>query len=105
LGAAIVRDFGSLAAFQAQFTAAATTIQGSGWAMLAYEPLGGRLIVEQVYDHQSNLISAAVPLLVLDMWEHAFYLDYLTVKADYVRAFWTIVNWPDVARRHKAATA
>ncbi|MDR1152991.1 MAG: superoxide dismutase, partial [Bifidobacteriaceae bacterium] len=75
LAAAIDRAFGSFGAFQAHFTAVATSIQGSGWAMLAWEPLGGRLMVEQVYDHQSNVAPAAVPLLVLDMWEHAFYLD------------------------------
>jgi Fe-Mn family superoxide dismutase len=100
LAAAIDADFGSFDAFKAQFSAAATGIQGSGWAMLTWEPLGGKLLVNQLYDHQSNLSAALQPLLVLDMWEHAFYLDYLNVKADYVAAFWNIVNWTDVAARY-----
>ncbi|MDR2253646.1 MAG: superoxide dismutase [Bifidobacteriaceae bacterium] len=102
LAEAIAADFGSFQAFKAQFSAAATSIQGSGWAMLAFEPLGGRLLVTQLYDHQSNLAAGIKPLLVLDMWEHAFYLDYLNVKADYVAAFWNIVNWEDVAARYAA---
>jgi Fe-Mn family superoxide dismutase len=103
LGAAINAAFGSFDAFKAHFAAAATGIQGSGWAILAFEPLASRLIVEQVYDHQSNLVSGAVPVLVLDMWEHAFYLDYQNVKADYVNAFWNIVNWANVAERWQRA--
>jgi len=98
-GQALWATFGSLDALKAQFAAAATGIQGSGWAMLVWDPLASRLIIEQVYDHQSNHAPAAVPLLVLDMWEHAFYLDYQNLKADYVKAFWSIVNWPDVAAR------
>ena len=104
LAEAIGQSFGSFAAFQGQFTAAATSIQGSGWAMLTWEPISERLIVQQVYDHQSTVVPSTTPLLVLDMWEHAFYLDYLNVKADYVKAFWGIVNWPDVAERYAQAS-
>ncbi|MDR0593637.1 MAG: superoxide dismutase [Bifidobacteriaceae bacterium] len=99
LAEAIGAAFGGFDLFKAQFSAAATSIQGSGWAALVFEPLGGQLLVAQLYDHQSNLAAGLVPLLVLDMWEHAFYLDYLNVKADYVAAFWNIVNWDDVAAR------
>jgi Fe-Mn family superoxide dismutase len=105
LAAAIAAGFGSFDAFKAQFSAAAISIQGSGWATLAFEPLAGQLLVTQFYDHQSNLAAGLVPLLVLDMWEHAFYLDYLNVKADYVEAFWNIVNWTDVAARFTRARA
>ncbi|MDR0365425.1 MAG: superoxide dismutase [Bifidobacteriaceae bacterium] len=101
----IAADLGSFEAFKAQFSAAATSIQGSGWATLGWEPLGGRLLVNQFYDHQANLSAGLVPLLVLDMWEHAFYLDYQNVKADYVAAFWNIVNWDDVAARLDRARA
>jgi hypothetical protein len=73
--------------------------QGSGWGALAWEPLGKRLVVEQVYDHQGNIGNGTVPLLVLDMWEHAYYLQYQIAKGDWVKAFWQIVNWPDAARR------
>lgn len=99
LQAAITEYFGSFDAFQAHFTAAAMTIQGSGWAYLAWDTIGNRMIIGQLYDQQGNLAMATIPLLMLDMWEHAFYLDYVNVKADYVKAFWNIVNWQDVAAR------
>jgi Fe-Mn family superoxide dismutase len=74
-------------------------VQGSGWGALAWEPLGRRLVIEQVHDHQGNIGNGAVPLLVLDMWEHAFYLQYENVKQGWIDAFWQIVNWSDVAAR------
>jgi Fe-Mn family superoxide dismutase len=103
LASAIDDAFGSFDKFVAHFSAAATSLQGSGWAILAYEPLGGNVVIEQLYDQQGNIPVATVPLLMLDMWEHAFYLDYVNVKADYVKAFWNIVNWEDVAKRFAAA--
>jgi Fe-Mn family superoxide dismutase len=103
LGSAIDENFGSFDKFKAQFTQATSTIQGSGWGVLAYEPLAGRLIVEQVYDHQSSVGHSSVPLLVFDAWEHAFYLQYKNVKADFFAALWNVVNWPDVASRLDAA--
>ncbi|WP_104091984.1 superoxide dismutase [Arthrobacter sp. GMC3] len=103
LAAAIDDAFGSFDAFRAHFTAAAMGIQGSGWALLSYEGLGGNIVIEQLYDQQGNVPVATTPLLMLDMWEHAFYLDYVNVKADYVKAFWNIVNWADVAKRFDAA--
>ena len=99
LAAAIDEHFGGFDAFKAHLTQASVTIQGSGWGALAWEPLGQRLIVEQVYDHQGNIGNGAVPLLVFDAWEHAFYLQYKNVKADFFAALWNIVNWPDVAAR------
>ena len=103
LAAAIDEFFGSFDKFQAHFNAAAIGIQGSGWAFLAWDSLGEKLIIEQLYDQQGNIATATVPLLMLDMWEHAFYLDYVNVKADYVKAFWNIVNWADVQARFDAA--
>jgi Fe-Mn family superoxide dismutase len=99
LAAAVNEAFGSFAAMQKQVTEAATNIQGSGWSTLAWEPVGQRLVVEQVHDHQGNIGNGTVPILVLDMWEHAYYLQYLNVKDDWVKAFWKIVNWADVAER------
>jgi Fe-Mn family superoxide dismutase len=99
LAAAVKESFGSYDAFKAQLSEAANNVQGSGWAALSWEPLSSRLIVEQIYDHQGNVGQGGPPLLALDMWEHAFYLQYKNVKKDWVEAFWNIVNWPDVAAR------
>ena len=97
--AAITEYFGSYDAFKAHFTASAMGIQGSGWAYLAWDEMGNRLVIGQLYDQQGNIALGSVPLLMLDMWEHAFYLDYQNVKGDYVKAFWNIINWEDVAKR------
>ncbi len=103
LGAAIDEHFGSFDAFRAQLTQASTLVQGSGWGALAWDPLGQRLLVEQVYDHQGNLANGSIPLFVIDVWEHAYYLQYRNVRADFVNAVWNIANWSDVARRFEAA--
>lgn len=103
LADAIAESFGSFDGFKGQLTAATTTVQGSGWGVLAYDPMGGRLFVEQVYDHQGNIGQSAAPLLVFDAWEHAFYLQYKNVKADYVDALWNIVDWANVADRFARA--
>lgn len=103
LAAAIDEFFGSFDKFQAHFNATALGIQGSGWAFLAWDSLGEKLIIEQLYDQQGNVAAATIPLLMLDMWEHAFYLDYKNVKGDYVTAFWNIINWADVSARFEAA--
>ncbi len=103
LGAAVDASFGSFEKFSKQLTAATSTIQGSGWGVLAYDELGDRLLIEQVYDHQGNVGIGNTPLLVFDAWEHAFYLQYKNVKADYVDALWTVVNWADVSARYSAA--
>src|SRR5881398_3054096 len=105
LARAIDEFFGSFAGMRGQLTEAALNVQGSGWGALAWEPLGKRLVVEQVYDHQGNIGNGTVPLLVLDMWEHAYYLQYLNVKAEWVKSFWRIVNWEDVAGRLRAVRA
>ncbi|MBN8882583.1 Fe-Mn family superoxide dismutase [Salana multivorans] len=97
--AALEEHFGGVEKFKAHFTAVAAGVQGSGWAVLAWDTLGGQPIIVQLYDQQGNLPAGLVPLLMLDVWEHAYYLDYLNVRADYIKAFWNLVNWADVAAR------
>lgn len=99
LAATIAENFGSFAAFKKHFSAAATGLQGSGWAVLAWDSISSRLVIFQLFDQQGNVPVGVIPLLMLDMWEHAFYLDYLNVKADYVKVWWNVVNWENVAAR------
>ena len=103
LAAAIDDAFGSFDKFQAHFTATALGVQGSGWAVLAWDSIGQRLIIVQFFDQQANLPAGIVPLLMLDVWEHAYYLDYKNVRADYVKAFWNIANWENAQQRLAAA--
>ncbi|GAC1388640.1 MAG: superoxide dismutase [Acidimicrobiales bacterium] len=103
LASALDEHFGSFDAFKAHMTQASSTVQGSGWGALAWEPLGQRLLIEQIYDHQGNLGNGSIPLMVFDAWEHAWYLQYKNVKADFFAALWNIVNWNDVAARLAAA--
>ncbi|WP_326642474.1 superoxide dismutase [Nonomuraea fuscirosea] len=103
LGEAITEHFGSFDAFRKQLTTATATVQGSGWGVLAWEPLGRRLVVEQVYDHHGNVGMNTTPLLVFDAWEHAYYLQYRNVRPDYVEKLWGLINWNDVIARYDAA--
>ena len=103
LASAIDEHFGSFDKFQAHFTATALGVQGSGWAVLAWDSIGQRLIIVQFFDQQANFPAGIVPLLMLDVWEHAYYLDYKNVRADYVKAFWNIANWANVQERFTVA--
>jgi Fe-Mn family superoxide dismutase len=105
LAAAIDEHFGSFEAFQKQLSSATSLVQGSGWGVLAWEPLGRRLVVEQVYDHHGNVGMNSTPLLVFDAWEHAYYLQYRNVRPDYVQKLWSLVNWTDVKARFDKARA
>ncbi len=103
LAASLEDSFGSIDAFRAHFTATALGVQGSGWSVLAWDSLGGRPVIFQLFDQQGNAPLGVTPLLQLDVWEHAYYLDYLNVRADYVKAFWEVVNWADVQQRYEKA--
>ncbi len=103
LADAITESFGSFQNFKTQLSKASATTQGSGWGVLAYEPLSGRLIVEQIYDHQGNVGQGSTPILVFEAWEHAFYLQYKNQKVDFIEAMWQVVNWQDVSTRYNAA--
>jgi Fe-Mn family superoxide dismutase len=101
---AIQKDFGNFDRFRKQLTQVAGTIMGSGWAALVWEPIGKSLLITQIYDHQSNLAQAGVPIMVLDAWEHAYYLQYQNRKTEFFEAVWQVWNWKDIAARYAAAT-
>jgi Fe-Mn family superoxide dismutase len=105
LGLAIDRDFGSFEAFRAQFEAAANAVEGSGWGILAYRPADDSLVILQAEKHQNLTQWGVVPLLVLDVWEHAYYLKYQNRRGEYVKNFFNIINWDDVAKRYDKARA
>ena len=103
LASALDEFFGSFEGFQKHFNENAKAIQGSGWSVLAWDALGKRLNVLQLFDQQGNVPLGQTPLLQLDMWEHAYYLQYKNVKADYVSAWWNVINWADVTERFTKA--
>jgi Fe-Mn family superoxide dismutase len=100
LAEAIQKDFGNFDQFRKQIETVASTIMGSGWAALVWEPLGEQLLITQIYDHQSNLAQGGVPLLVIDAWEHAYYLQYQNRKAEFFEALWKLWNWSDIEKRY-----
>jgi len=101
---ALDRDFGGFEKFKRQLTEVASTVMGSGWAALVWEPVGERLLLTQIYDHQSNLNQGGLPIMVLDAWEHAYYLQYQNRKVDFFQAVWSVWNWEDIADRYRVAT-
>jgi Fe-Mn family superoxide dismutase len=103
LAEAIKRDFGSFEAFKSQFVAASTAVEGSGWGILAYRPDDGALVILTAEKHQNLTQWGVVPLLVLDVWEHAYYLKYQNRRGEYVKNFFNIINWDDVAARLEKA--
>lgn len=102
LAEAINSSFGSFDAFKEAFAAAAATRFGSGWAWLVVE--SGELKVESTANQDSPLMDGKTPILGLDVWEHAYYLNYQNKRPDYIAAFWNIVNWEEVARRFNEAS-
>lgn len=101
LAAAIHSAFGSFEEFKTKFNAAATTRFGSGWAWLSVGD--GKLIVESTANQDSPIMEGRTPVLGLDVWEHAYYLNYQNRRPDYITAFWSVVNWAAVAERYAAA--
>ncbi|MDH7593956.1 MAG: superoxide dismutase [Methanomicrobiales archaeon] len=103
LAKAIEANFGSFERFKKEFTATATGVEGSGWAALCYCGRTDRLLLVQIEKHNVNVIPAFRVLMVLDVWEHAYYLDYKNDRGKFVDAFWSIVNWEAVAHRYAEA--
>lgn len=99
----INRAFGNFNAFRAQFTAAGQQVEASGWAILVWQPYWRRLEILTGEKHQDLTQWGGIPVLVLDVWEHAYYLDYQNRRGDYIAAWWNVVNWVDADRRLVAA--
>jgi Fe-Mn family superoxide dismutase len=99
LASAIDRAFGSFESFHQQLSEATVSVQGSGWGALAWEPVDQRLVIEQIYDHHGNTGLGSLPLLVIDAWEHAYYLQHENRRHDYVSALWQLIDWTDVEAR------
>jgi Fe-Mn family superoxide dismutase len=98
----IKKEFGSFERFKKEFTMAAVSTEGSGWAALSWCGMTGRPIIMQVEKHNVNIYPMFRILMVLDVWEHAYYLDYKNERPKFVEAFWSIVNWEEVNKRLEA---
>lgn len=103
LADAIDADFGSFHAVRAQLIGTAMTVMGSGWAALVWDPVLRRLTTAQIHDHQGEVMQVGVPLLVMDAWEHAYYLQYRTEKERFFNALFSLWNWKDVQARFERA--
>lgn len=99
LAAQIEKDFGSLEKLIEQMSAKSVAIQGSGWAWLGYNKVAGHLEIATCSNQDPLSTQGLVPLLGIDVWEHAYYLQYMNVRADYVKKIWEIVNWKNVEER------
>jgi superoxide dismutase, Fe-Mn family len=102
---ALVKFFGGLDPFRKQFAAATNGVEGSGWGVLAYEPYMGHLVILQAEKHQDMTIWGVYPLLVCDVWEHAYYLKYQNRRSEYVENFFKVLNWAEVERRYQKVKA
>lgn len=96
LGRKIHEDFGTFAKFKEQFSAAAKSVEGSGWAVLSYRKVDGRLNIMQTENHQKLNQWIDTPILCVDVWEHAYYLKYQNNRAEYIKNWWNVVNWAQV---------
>ena len=103
LAEAINDTFGSFAQFKAEFSKAAATTQGSGWAALAIDVKTKQLAIMQIEKHNVNVYTGFYIVMVLDVWEHAYYLDYKNERPKFVEAFWNIVNWERINKRFEEA--
>ncbi|ENK0837725.1 TPA: superoxide dismutase [Clostridium botulinum] len=99
----IKQDFGDYEKFKKQFTEAAIAVEGSGWTVLAWNPMFQKLVILQAEKHQNLTQWGVVPLLILDLWEHAYYLKYQNRRAEFINAWWNIVNWDIVNTRYDNA--
>jgi Fe-Mn family superoxide dismutase len=99
LGTVLEKEFGSFERFKKEFSMAATSVEGSGWAALSFCRQTNRPIIMQIEKHNTNVYPMFTILMVIDVWEHAYYLDYKNERAKFVDAFWNIVSWDEVNKR------
>jgi Fe-Mn family superoxide dismutase len=99
LGDALTKEFGSFDRFKKEFTQAAVSVEGSGWAALTWDKKTGRPIIMQIEKHNINVYPTFRILMILDVFEHAYYLDYKNDRAKFVEAFWNIINWNEISKR------
>lgn len=101
----IQKDFGSYDKFKQQFTESSKVVEASGWNLLVWVPSFKKLEILQCEKHQNLTLWGCRPLLVLDMWEHSYFLQYYTNRAEYINAFWNIINWNEVNKRFEKTKA
>jgi superoxide dismutase, Fe-Mn family len=104
IAARINEEFGSFENFRKQFSSAAVAVEGSGWVVLCWNPYFAKLVVLQVEKHQNLTQWGVLPLLTIDVWEHAYYLKYQNKRAAYVEAWWNLVSWDNVNYRYQEAS-
>ena len=98
----INKDFNSFEAFKNQFSEAALKVEGSGWCILGWHPMFNKLEILQCEKHQNLTLWGIIPILVLDVWEHSYFLQYKSEKSEYIEKWWEIVNWQVVSRRFES---
>lgn len=104
LAQAINERFGSFARFKKEFTQAGITVEGSGWVALTYDPMRKELLIMQIEKHNTNVYPTFPILLVIDVFEHAYYIDYKNNRAQFLENIWNIINWQEVEKRYKEAS-
>lgn len=103
LAEAISQEFGSFARFKKEFTQAGMTVEGSGWVALTYDPMTKRLLIMQIEKHNVNIYPTFPVLLIVDVFEHAYYIDYKNNRAQFLENIWNIINWQEVEKRFNEA--
>jgi Fe-Mn family superoxide dismutase len=105
LAGQITKDFGGFDKFKTHLSQAAVNVEGNGWGVLAWHPVDGHLRVLAAMNHQNQGHYGSIPILMIDVWEHAYYLKYQNKRAAYVEAWWNVINWNNVAQRFDKATS
>jgi len=103
-GKELEEQFGSLDRFKDEFSKTAASVEGSGWAVLALDQMTKRLVLMQIEKHNVNITPNLPLLMVVDVWEHAYYLDYKNERGKFLDAFWNVVNWAEINKRFEAMT-